>query len=143
MQTEFLRIVLIFTLPGLLLMLTEYYFRKRMRKQSGPNPEKSENHILLFYILGTAGLWVFTMSIAVIARELLSFNTDFFILIGFIIGVVSAKRSFMFWALTEDIFLKRHSTVESPGGLGLGCMGVAVFPLLGAIIGYIIHLIMK
>jgi len=143
MSTEFIvrGTALIFT--GLLLLFTDIIFRFYMKKKTDLILERYENHVLAFYILGTLGLWLSLLSISLMAFKILRFSPDFLILFGFITGTISSIRSFSFWALSEDIYLKKQSPEESLGGVGLGCLGIILFPLLGSILGYIMFLIFR
>jgi hypothetical protein len=143
MKSDFLILSLGFTLPGLILLLLELVFRREMKKKSALVLEKYENHVLVFYIIGTIGMWLLLLSITLIGYKILRFSPDFLILFGFISGVIASFRSFKFWALSEDIFLKKHSPEESLGGVGLGCIGIILFPLAGTILGYTMFLIFR
>lgn len=143
MKSDLLLLSFGFTIAGLLLLLIELVFRTQMKKKSALILEKYENHVLVFYIIGSLGLWLFLVSLTLIGYKMLRFSPDFLILFGFISGVIASFRSFKFWALTEDIYLKKQKPQESLGGVGLGCIGIIMFPLLGTIIGYIMFLIFR
>lgn len=128
---------------GLILLFTDHIFRIKMKKMTASVLEHYENQVLAFYILGTIGLWLLLTSISILAFKRIRFSPDFLVLFGFISGVIASFRSFKFWALSEDIYLKKQKPQESLGGVGLGCMGIILFPLIGTIIGYVMFLIFR
>ena len=133
---------LILSIAGLFLIMTEIIFRKWLKKENSLIQASEENRVLIFFIIGNAGLWLFLLSAAVLAFKTLVFSSGWFILFGIITGIISAFRNFAFWGLSDDKYEKKPALGEPIGGLGLGCMAFIVLPLLGAIIGYIIKRIM-
>jgi hypothetical protein len=143
MRIEFIVIGVATIFTGLLFLLTDIIFRFSMKRKTALNLERYENHVLVFYILGTIGLWLLLLSIVFMAFKIFKFSPDFLILFGFISGVIASFRSFRFWALSEDIYFKKNSSEKSLRSVGLGCIGIILFPLLGTIIGYTMFLMFR
>ncbi len=128
---------------GLLLIISEIVFRQLIKMESRLIREADENRVLIFFILGNIGLWLFFLSAGFMVFESLRFSPKWFILIGFLPGILSAVRSFIFWALSDEKYEKKPAMVEPAGGMGIGCLTLIVLPLLGAIIGLTVYLVLR
>jgi hypothetical protein len=85
----------------------------------------------------------FFLSAAFLAFKTLAFSSRWFILIGIITGFTLAFRNLVFWGFSEDKYEKKPALGEPIGGMALGCMAFIVHPVLGAIIGFIIKILIK
>jgi len=143
MGTEIIIILLSSTLPGILLLLVQSVFYGRINNKSGLTHEEDDNLVLIYYISGTVGLWLVIFSLGFIIIKVSALSPDFFIMLGLIAGTISSIRSFNFWALSEDLSIKKQSPEEFMGGIGFGCIGVIIFPMIGVVSGYVMYLIFR
>lgn len=134
---------LVIFIAGLFLIMAEIIFRRRLKKKNSIIPAHEENRVLVFFIIGNAGLWFFLLSAAFLAYKTLAFSSRWFVLIGILTGFILAFRNLVFWGLSEDKYEKKPALGEPIGGMALGCMAFIVLPVLGAIIGLIIRIIIK
>jgi len=134
---------IIFFSIGLLLIFSEIIFRWWLKRDSGLIPESYENMVLVFFILGSIGLWLILFPAGIIAFKSWNFSPRWFILIGVITGITSALKNFIFWALSDDRYAKKPALGEPIGGMGLGCFGLMILPSLGLITGLLINFLLK
>ncbi|MBN1364380.1 MAG: hypothetical protein JW976_06210 [Syntrophaceae bacterium] len=133
----FLKFGILLAAIGIILFSIYLVFRINHLRHGRLIKSRDENNMLALFILSNSGIWLFAVSIFFIMNRFGILNWQFTVLAGAATGLITGKRSMIFWNHTGS-YEKKPALGEPIGAMGAGCFSLFMNVVFGAFLGWLL-----